>query len=297
MARFSIRKFKSHTLAITCCLIGLQAATISFNSAQATTVGYWTFEEGIANTSPTIAGSIIDQTANNNDGTPVGNPTYRADVPVSTIPATAASNSLSMEFDGVDDYVSIAQSPSLNSLSNAFTVEFWMKAETLQSSLWLVADQSHGWGDSKGWLFQGDSTGKLGFGVGNDSSFDIISSTADLRDNQWHHVAGTYDSTVSGGLLQLFVDGSLNGTLTSILFASSNRDVNMGASYGGPNGFLRFFNGSVDELRISDVALAPNQFLTASPSAVPIPPALALFGTGLAMMGFIGWRRKRKVAA
>ncbi len=31
--------------------------------------------------------------------------------------------------------------------------------------------------------------------------------------------------------------------------------------------------------------------------AVPIPAALPLFGTGLALMGFFGWRRKRKIAA
>ncbi len=30
--------------------------------------------------------------------------------------------------------------------------------------------------------------------------------------------------------------------------------------------------------------------------AVPVPPALPLFGTGLAFIGFIGWRRKRKLA-
>ena len=30
-------------------------------------------------------------------------------------------------------------------------------------------------------------------------------------------------------------------------------------------------------------------------SAVPLPAALPLFGTGLAAMGFIGWRRKRKL--
>lgn len=34
-----------------------------------------------------------------------------------------------------------------------------------------------------------------------------------------------------------------------------------------------------------------------SVSAVPVPAALPLFGTGLAIMGFIGWRKKRKVAA
>ena len=33
-----------------------------------------------------------------------------------------------------------------------------------------------------------------------------------------------------------------------------------------------------------------------TPSAVPLPAALPLFGAGLAIMGFIGWRRKRKAA-
>ena len=32
-------------------------------------------------------------------------------------------------------------------------------------------------------------------------------------------------------------------------------------------------------------------------SNVPLPSALPLFGTGLAIMGFVGWRRKRKTAA
>lgn len=33
-----------------------------------------------------------------------------------------------------------------------------------------------------------------------------------------------------------------------------------------------------------------------SVSAVPVPAALPLFGTGLALLGFMGWRRKRKAA-
>ena len=39
-------------------------------------------------------------------------------------------------------------------------------------------------------------------------------------------------------------------------------------------------------------------YATLKPVApVPVPAALPLFGTGLAFMGFIGWRRKRKAAA
>jgi len=38
-------------------------------------------------------------------------------------------------------------------------------------------------------------------------------------------------------------------------------------------------------------------FAQSSIPSVPLPAALPLFGTGLALMGFIGWRRKRKLAA
>lgn len=39
------------------------------------------------------------------------------------------------------------------------------------------------------------------------------------------------------------------------------------------------------------------EFATSDVSPVPLPAALPLFGTGLAVMGFIGWRRKRRMTA
>jgi len=42
--------------------------------------------------------------------------------------------------------------------------------------------------------------------------------------------------------------------------------------------------------------VGPN-FLAAPLSVVPLPAALPLYGTGLALMGFIGWRRRKKSVA
>jgi len=39
-----------------------------------------------------------------------------------------------------------------------------------------------------------------------------------------------------------------------------------------------------------------NNLTINAPSVVPLPAALPLYGTGLAIMGFVGWRRKRKLA-
>ena len=45
------------------------------------------------------------------------------------------------------------------------------------------------------------------------------------------------------------------------------------------------FVGGIDNIRFENI------------NVVPLPAALPLFGTGLAIMGFIGWRRKRRMAA
>jgi hypothetical protein len=39
------------------------------------------------------------------------------------------------------------------------------------------------------------------------------------------------------------------------------------------------------------------EVLTMSVTPVPLPPAISLFGTGLAALGFLGWRKKRAAAA
>jgi PEP-CTERM motif len=44
------------------------------------------------------------------------------------------------------------------------------------------------------------------------------------------------------------------------------------------------------------VGLAHLVCTNCAPVQTPLPPAMALFASGLGMMGLLGWRRKRKVA-
>lgn len=258
--------------------------------ANATTVSYWRFEEGVADAQAVGAGSVLDETLNNNDGTPVGNPFYRSDVPADPVPLNGLSNKLSLDLDGAGDYVSISHSPSLN-LSDGFTIEFWMKARASNNGkIFLVMDKSHGFTDSTGWLFQGNTLGNLDFGIGNGGGgagdFSAATSTVNLLDDEWHHVAGIFDSTDSGQEIKLFIDGLLDATGTAPgLLATNTRDINIGAAWGGGSA-TRFFDGSVDEVRISSSILAPSQFLNAS-TDIPEPGALALLGVALAGLGYM----------
>ena len=43
--------------------------------------------------------------------------------------------------------------------------------------------------------------------------------------------------------------------------------------------------------------IAGVQFLYGAPLVVPLPAALPLFGSAVLVMGFMGWRKRRKAAA
>ena len=54
---------------------------------------------------------------------------------------------------------------------------------------------------------------------------------------------------------------------------------------------------SVNVSRVkTQVGSSLGSFLIRPVAVIPLPAALPLFGTGLGIMGFIGWRRKRRMA-
>ena len=243
----------------------------------ASTIGLWRFEEGTAGNTATGASSVLDS-ASTNHGSPSGDPTYSSDLPLPVIPQSGLINTTSLSFDGVGDTVLIPTNAALNS-SSSFTVEFWMRSSDTSSGQHLLVDKSHGFGDTTGWFFQsGSGNGIIAFGLGNGSSFPGISSSADLFDDTWHHLAGTYDGTT----IEFFVDGTSQGSLAAGTYAGNTRDIRIGSARNGG----RFFDGGIDELRISDTVLAPSEFLN-----VPEPSSVLLIGFGSLAFAF---RRKRR---
>ncbi len=74
---------------------------------------------------------------------------------------------------------------------------------------------------------------------------------------------------------------------TSIgIFTTLINGIDVNGAFAGAFSFIKVTNTSKVNSADLDAARGFN--------VVPIPPALSLFGTGLAIMGFVGWRRKRK---
>ncbi|MDA0661356.1 MAG: LamG domain-containing protein [Proteobacteria bacterium] len=269
--------------------------------ATATTVGYWNFEEGSAGNPLSGAGSVLDQSGFGNHGSPTGNPAYSGDIPANPVPLTGAPNGVSLSLDGSGDHVSITADNTTNlNLTTAFTVEFWMKtANSTPSGQKLLVDKSHGFVDSTGWALQMLSGGRvafnLGAGGGGASNFPGITSSTSVLDAEWHHIAGTFDS--GSNEISLYIDGALEGTVITSGYVTNTRDINIGAAcvFVGCNfSNKRFFNGGIDELRISDTALSSDQFLNAS-TAVHAPGGMGLSVVGLA--AFAALRRRKSLRA
>lgn len=102
--------------------------------------------------------------------------------------------------------------------------------------------------------------GNIHFYYYNGSSWPSITiDIDDLRDGQWHHVAGSFDA--STGQLQVFVDGILVGSRSGsgVIIYTKGNDFHIGSMNGG-----RHFNGNMDELKVYDRALTDAEIVAES---------------------------------
>ncbi|KKL15883.1 hypothetical protein LCGC14_2501140, partial [marine sediment metagenome] len=148
-----------------------------------------------------------------------------------------------LQLDGTNDYVSLAAAESqLDTLTSAYTIEAWFKIDQF-----TAVDQTI---LSKGWIWSIHRDGS-----GNTLVFDAgweTTSTTNVNDGNWHHVAVTNDSFGGGwgGRRAIYIDGVLEGsdTLPGSGYLPTN-DVTalIGADTTGPS---KYFEGSIDEVRV-----------------------------------------------
>ena len=84
--------------------------------------------------------------------------------------------------------------------------------------------------------------------------YDSLLGNTVLSTGVWHHVAGVYD----GSQLRLYVDGVLDGSMTAVQgLGPGIGDLIIGARATGGN---YFFNGQIDEARVTAAALYTSNF-------------------------------------
>ena len=213
-----------------------------------------------------------DSSGHNRHGAGVAAPTYAVSPLPNPLPG-GSPNSFAFHGDaGVGRGVTLddAGSPILGT---TFTVETFFRLESADPNTGDVKNILR-IGDASGgplsqpfglWIWAGDG---VGFGT-NDLYFSLDGESFaipynNLELNRNYHVAVTYDGTAA----TLYVDGAPVDSGAYAFAGTGTKDGVIGNST-----FLngRVFPGYIDEVRISDVALSPSQFLN-----VPEPGALAL---------------------
>lgn len=199
--------------------VGNTASSYPSNVLTDSPLMYWR----LGDTSGTTA---VDSTTNGRNGAYQNSPTLGVTGLVGT------DSNRAVQFDGVNDYASIASAAWMNVA--AFTVEAWIKTTDTGDSI-VSRDNAI---NDKAWRLW-VSSGKASLIVHNGGSNYTLNGATTVNDGNVHHVVGTYAS----GTLKVYVDGVLDGTLSSAAHSVSGTP----AIRVGTDRLVAYNNAVIDE--------------------------------------------------
>lgn len=212
--------------------------------AQSPPVAAYSFDEG--------SGTTVKDSAGNHDGT-ISGATWTAD----------GKYGSALDFDGVDDLVSIADAADLDLTSN-FTLEAWVRPDTITAARPVIA-KSESAGGNSGYLLSARYLGNPTGFVASSGTAKSVARPSPLPEDVWSHLAFTSDGTT----LRLYVDGKLATTAPAIAAkaTAANLVIGQGQVLGG------YFDGVIDEVRIYASTLPESEIQVDRDNRVQAPPA------------------------
>jgi archaellum component FlaG (FlaF/FlaG flagellin family) len=211
-------------------------------------VADWHFDEGTGNAAYDSSGNM--HTGNINGATWVDGKFGKA-----------------LSFDGVDDYVEIAPDSDFTPESNSWTIAVWVKANDIKSMeivSWFRcgANPTCYIPDNPSYFLDINDVGKLRWIVGDSDAqgFEVFSHSP--IDNNWHFITATLDTDMNS--ISLYVDGELSNTTSASTSTISSGTIQVPLEIGrvfrtGWASSGGYFNGIIDEIRIYNRALSPDE--------------------------------------
>jgi streptogramin lyase len=235
-----------------------------------TTLDYYRFETGVAGQPIT---TVVDSSAHPRSGSVLsGTPSYSAAVPVASVPSSGVADKLSLQFNTGDSLVFSYPFP-FQTLDDA-TLEFWVYPSSAegpqeQDIIWGTV----GTGDQNRFLIaiNNNGTGTVGLNYRDPSGVAHLlgTSTTAIPYNKWTFLA----FVKRGSTYSIYVNDSATKGATLLESTVTDTSPNLPNSPGWTiNGRIVEspynccqFDGLLDEVRISDAALSPSEFLVAKP--------------------------------
>lgn len=205
------------------------------NSLPNQPVGSWNLNQA--------TGTTATDNSGNNNGNLVGGANW-----------VTGKRGSSVDLDGIDDYITIADATNLDSMK-AVTLSTWVNLSQLPTQNYVVVGKDSS--DASYRIIVG-SNGTVSFTVSTNnnswySAGTSISSNSKITPNNWKHIVGTYD----GSYVRIYINGVLDNSssqkISGNIFNSAS-SLRFGFK---SSSNIDYTKGRVDEVSLYSVALNP----------------------------------------
>lgn len=264
----------------------LASLLIAAPACHADTLAYYRFEDvtGDRIPSPPSRPTVRDSSDRKLDLYAYKNPALSTWVPTTLIPQTRAPNLRAVYATGTEDLYSKPDDGLSRVALTDFTIEAWVNFESIIGNQTIVGRDNFSRAQGAGALFYLSKTTHTKPGPGQlENAFRVelvtlsdrsltIESSVQAQPGVWYHLAVVGNTTT--GTVTLYVDGKPAGFATDFdgLFTPpSNPGWTIArGQYAGK--VADHFLGWIDEVRFSDTALTPAQFLNNAAADSSRPP-------------------------
>jgi len=190
-------------------------------------VSHWKFDEG--------EGSTVYDSIGNNDGTIYG-----------VTWTTGKIGDYALDFDGVNDYVEILNSESIQSICGSGTVSLWFKADTLPAERHYIFSHPDWRNDNR--IYINHTGSAMVFYIGSTEIDPSVTLSAEV----WYHATVTWNGSNYFAYINGVEksNGSYNG-LTAV-----NKGLYLGAYTSNSTEFL---DGTIDDVQIYNRCLSAEE--------------------------------------
>ena len=251
-------------------LLAVLIFPIQFSWAAPLPIVEYQFNEGTG-TSALNSGSLGSDTNGEINGA-----TYSSNTPFGT--------GYSLKFDGTgfNDFVRVQDTFDY---TDRLTIEAWIKPSAVDGQRIIWDDYGN-----PGVVFA-LTDAAVQFSISTTSNLGVSLNEGSVKVGEWQHVAGVYD----GSQMRVYINGIFTGGVyfTSGPIIDNNLSPNY-AAIGSSNieSYLLNFDGMIDDFRIYNAALTPQELAGGHFAPVPEPSTMLLLASGL--VGLVGLRKKFK---
>ncbi len=181
------------------------------------------------------------------------------------VPPNPFVNTKSISLDGVDDFVSVPNSTSLQ-FAESMSVSAWFKTSDNGGQM-VIAGRGHIYSTTlSSWVLFRRTNNGIGVQLRSGNAFQYVLSTSNTyNDGLWHHVIFTRN--ISSGNLKLYIDGLLQNTTSGV--TSDLNNVTQNTTIGADTQSAEYFLGNIDEVSIFNSELSASDVTSIYNSGVP----------------------------